>query len=59
MPMKHIHRPWDAPDAILRAAGVVLGQTYPRPIVDHAWARERFLSVAREHLSTARSETVA
>jgi deoxyribodipyrimidine photo-lyase len=28
----------------LRAAGVVLGVTYPHPIVDHGEARERALA---------------
>jgi len=40
---KFIHRPWEAPQAALNAAGVRLGETYPRPIVDHAFARERAL----------------
>jgi len=38
-----IHRPWQAPAAALQCAGVVLGRTYPRPIVDHAAARLRAL----------------
>ncbi|MEM7192965.1 MAG: deoxyribodipyrimidine photo-lyase, partial [Pseudomonadota bacterium] len=38
-----IHAPWDAPPAILAAAGVVLGKTYPHPIVDHGAARARAL----------------
>ena len=29
--------------ATLGAAGVVLGNTYPNPIVDHAFARQRAL----------------
>ena len=40
---KFIHRPWEAPATVLRAAGVALGETYPRPIVDHAFARKRAL----------------
>jgi deoxyribodipyrimidine photo-lyase len=40
---KFIHRPWEAPQEVLRAAGVALGETYPRPIVDHAFARKRAL----------------
>lgn len=44
MPAKYIHRPWDAPKSILEAAGVTLGRTYPHPIVDHAFARERALN---------------
>ena len=50
LPAKHVHRPWAAPAAVLAASGVVLGETYPHPIVEHAWARGRFLAVAREHL---------
>jgi deoxyribodipyrimidine photo-lyase len=26
-----------------RAAGCIVGQDYPAPIVDHAWARQRTL----------------
>lgn len=36
---KFIHRPFEAPLASLSRAGVVLGRTYPRPLVDHASAR--------------------
>ncbi len=50
MPAKYIHRPWEAPRQVLDAAGVVLGKTYPKPRVDHAEARDRFLRVAEEHL---------
>ncbi|MCJ8055065.1 DNA photolyase family protein [Shinella curvata] len=38
-----IHKPFDAPESVLKKAGVVLGKTYPRPLVDHAKARERAL----------------
>lgn len=38
-----IHAPWEASRAELAAAGVVLGRTYPFPIVDHAEARARAL----------------
>lgn len=51
MPARHIHNPSAAPEAVLRAAGVTLGHTYPRPIVDHRFARERFLAVAAQHLN--------
>ena len=40
----HLHVPWEAPEAALRAAGVVLGQTYPHPIVDLAEGRRRALA---------------
>ena len=39
-----IHAPWTAPALVLREAGVVLGATYPLPIVDHGAARERALA---------------
>ncbi|MBX3199492.1 MAG: deoxyribodipyrimidine photo-lyase [Labilithrix sp.] len=45
-----IHQPWEAPAAELARAGIVLGETYPRPIVDHAFARQRFLATAKGHL---------
>jgi len=44
MPNAFIHAPWTAPSEILQHAGVRLASTYPRPIVDHAKARERALA---------------
>jgi deoxyribodipyrimidine photo-lyase len=44
---RYLHRPWAAPEAERKAAGIVLGETYPRPIVDHAAARERALTAFR------------
>jgi deoxyribodipyrimidine photo-lyase len=38
-----IHRPWTAGEAVLKQAGGRPGQAYPRPIVDHAAARQRAL----------------
>ncbi|MCZ8099919.1 MAG: deoxyribodipyrimidine photo-lyase [Burkholderiales bacterium] len=43
VPADIIHQPWSASQQRLSAAGVVLGQTYPRPIVDHDDARKRAL----------------
>ena len=40
---RYIHRPFEAPDDVLKRAGIVLGKDYPRPIVDHAVARQRAL----------------
>jgi deoxyribodipyrimidine photo-lyase len=50
LPARYIHSPWKAPDAVLRGAGVRLGDTYPLPIVDHHWARGRFLAMASAYL---------
>jgi len=41
---KHLFAPWTAPESILTAAGVKLGQTYPRPIVDLKQSREDALA---------------
>ena len=38
-----VHAPWEAGPIELEAAGVELGRDYPRPIVDHAAAREKTL----------------
>jgi len=45
MPNKWIHHPWEAPPDVLRASGVVLGENYPKPLVDHAEAREKALAI--------------
>lgn len=44
MPATFIHRPWEAPAAVLHEAGVRLGETYPAPIVDAAEARRAALA---------------
>jgi deoxyribodipyrimidine photo-lyase len=54
LPGRFIHRPWEAPPETLERAGVRLGENYPRPVVEHRWARERFLQTAAQHLRRAR-----
>jgi deoxyribodipyrimidine photo-lyase len=44
LPNDVIHKPWTADAAVLKDAGVVLGETYPAPIVDHNVARARALA---------------
>ena len=44
VPNTHIHRPWEAPPAVLDKAGFVLGQTYPHRLVDHREARQHALA---------------
>lgn len=44
LPDAVLHRPWTAPAEVLEKAGVSLGKTYPRPIVDHDAARARALA---------------
>lgn len=48
VPSRYIHAPWKAPDHVLRTSGVTLGQTYPEPIVDHAFARARALDALQK-----------
>jgi len=43
LPARWIHSPWQAPAGLLDEARVVLGDTYPSPIVEHKAARERAL----------------
>jgi len=38
-----IHQPWKAPEKALREAGVRIGETYPAPLVDLAFGRQRAL----------------
>ena len=40
---KFIHKPFDAPKDALRNAGIELGKTYPKPLVNHSDARQRAL----------------
>jgi deoxyribodipyrimidine photo-lyase len=39
LPNQWIHEPWSAPAQVLAAAGIKLGEHYPRPIVQHNEAR--------------------
>ena len=43
LPVPALHAPWTAPPLELAAAGITLGRTYPRPLVDHEAARARTL----------------
>jgi deoxyribodipyrimidine photo-lyase len=44
LPARWIHRPWEAPAAILKEAGIGPGRGYPPPRIDHAAARARALA---------------
>ncbi|MEZ5573936.1 MAG: deoxyribodipyrimidine photo-lyase [Halioglobus sp.] len=44
LPDRYLHQPSTAPAQVLHDAGVVLAQTYPLPIVDHADARRAALA---------------
>ena len=53
VPDKWVHRPWEAPTAVLQMAGVRLGRDYPAPILDHAAARVRALCVFKALRATS------
>jgi deoxyribodipyrimidine photo-lyase len=53
LPAPLIHAPWASPPDDLRRARVILGRTYPLPLVDHASARARALG-ALQQLKAAR-----
>jgi len=44
VPTDFIHRPWTMPGDVQQAAGCIIGEDYPAPIVDHKTARERTLA---------------
>lgn len=44
MPLKYLFEPWNCPETILKDSGIIMGQTYPNPIVDVKQSREKALS---------------
>jgi deoxyribodipyrimidine photo-lyase len=48
LPDAWIHCPWEAPAEILHQAGIELGKSYPKPIVDHDQARKEALKHVRK-----------
>jgi deoxyribodipyrimidine photo-lyase len=54
LPDRWIHRPFEASDAVLAAAGVRLGSTYPRPLVDHEERRALALSAYQSVMKSPR-----
>lgn len=45
VPTEFIHAPWEMPPLVASEAGCVVGQDYPQPIVEHAFARIRAIEV--------------
>ena len=43
LPLQYLFNPWEAPDDILKEAGVVLGENYPKPMVDLKLSRQQAL----------------
>ncbi|MGB1128156.1 MAG: cryptochrome/photolyase family protein [Opitutales bacterium] len=44
LPDEYIHTPWEAPPAVLSRAGIELGASYPRPLIEHDQGRKRALA---------------
>jgi len=44
LPDKYLHQPWTAPESVLVQANIVLGETYPTPIVNLKTSREQALA---------------
>jgi deoxyribodipyrimidine photo-lyase len=40
---KYLFEPWKAPEETLKASGIILGKTYPKPIVDWSTSRKAAL----------------
>jgi deoxyribodipyrimidine photo-lyase len=53
LPDKYIHAPWTAPPLVLQQAGISLGQTYPKPMIDLAAGRERALATWKSTVRAA------
>jgi len=43
LPDKYLFRPWDAPEEVLKKAGITLGKDYPLPIVNIKTSRQKAL----------------
>lgn len=45
---KYIHEPWKMPAQVQQDVGVIIGQDYPAPVVDHAVQRQRALEMYKD-----------
>ncbi|HLP07085.1 MAG TPA: deoxyribodipyrimidine photo-lyase [Opitutaceae bacterium] len=59
LPADVIHRPWEAEPAVLAAAGVRLGESYPQPLIEPRQGRERALAALAEWRRSQRDGAVA
>lgn len=44
LPGEHLAEPWKAPEEVQRAAGCVIGEDYPEPLVDLGDSRREAIS---------------
>lgn len=59
LPDKYLFSPWDAPLSVLRDAGVSLGSTYPKPLVDLKASRHRALAAYQTMKAASEADLVA
>jgi deoxyribodipyrimidine photo-lyase len=52
LPTSALFEPWETPPLELARSGVLLGKTYPRPIVCHKKARQRYLATMKKALGS-------
>jgi deoxyribodipyrimidine photo-lyase len=48
IPDKHIHSPWEMPFEIQKQHRLDISLDYPKPIIDHAYARQRALDIYKK-----------
>jgi deoxyribodipyrimidine photo-lyase len=48
LPNKYLFKPWAAPKDILKSAGIVLGENYPKPIIDLVVSRNNALQAYKQ-----------
>jgi len=48
----YLFSPWEAPESVLKSAGIQLGKDYPKPIIDLKLSRQQALQ-AFQSLKTA------
>jgi len=53
LPSTWIHKPWECPDSVLSEAGIVLGKSYPKPLISLKESREEALSLYQELKSSS------
>ena len=44
LPNRYLFSPWEAPPGVLQKAGIIPGKTYPNPIVELGYSRQRALA---------------
>ena len=44
-PARYIHEPWNAPDALQKEIGIIIGRHYPKPVLDLSLSRKEILGI--------------